>query len=450
MMKHRLYLPALAGAAVFGLAASVNARKRRKSSGAKEDLERARAAWAGIMAKYNNDLGIVDFIQVLGDFPMLGDEHVENCRMLSSREKLILEMKKGGHVAEVGVQKGTFSQFILENNFPAKLHLFDLNFGAFKVAERFSEQIKAGQVVLHEGYSSIELARLPDRYFDFVYIDGDHSYEGVQRDIAAAKTRIKEDGYLVFNDYTFWSPSECIPYGVVQAVNELCLKEGWKLKYFALGWGMYCDVAVQKSRSKVGQSGEGRTTNYRGLDLAYDKETPHLGGSIKIGDSFTYCPRVWDYMIDRFAIESVLDLGSGCGRASHYFFRKGLKVVAVEGFTPSVLTSNYPAIHHDLTQGTVSTSVDWVHCQEVVEHIEEQYVENVVDSLLTGKVILLTHALPGQAGYHHVNLQPPEYWIQKLEAKGGRQDDTDRVRRIAAADGAIFMQNTGLAFANSL
>src|SRR3954464_6839818 len=104
MMKHRLYLPALAGAAGFGLAASVNARKRRKSSGAKEDLERARAAWAGIMAKYNNDLGIVDFIQVLGDFPMLGDEHVENCRMLSSREKLILEMKKGGHVAEVGVQ----------------------------------------------------------------------------------------------------------------------------------------------------------------------------------------------------------------------------------------------------------------------------------------------------------------------------------------------------------
>jgi hypothetical protein len=64
----------------------------------------------------------------------------------------------------------------------------------------------------------------------------------------------------------------------------------------------------------------------------------------------------------------------------------------------------------------------------------------------------MTHALPGQAGYHHVNLQPPEYWIQKLEAKGGRllQEDTDRVRKLAAADGAIYMQNTGLVFANSL
>src|SRR4051812_20069483 len=87
----------------------------RKSSGAKEDLERARAAWAGIMAKYKNDLGVVDFARVLGEFPMLGDEHVENCRMFSSREKLILEMKKGGYVAEVGVQKGTFSRYMLEN-----------------------------------------------------------------------------------------------------------------------------------------------------------------------------------------------------------------------------------------------------------------------------------------------------------------------------------------------
>src|SRR3954454_2540852 len=202
----------------------------------------------------------------------------------------------------------------------------------------------------------------------------------------------------------------------------------------------------------IRQSGESRMTNYSGLDLACGEETPHLGGSIKIGDPFTYCPGVWDYMIDRFAIESVLDLGSGCGNASHYFFRKGLKVVAIEGFIPSVLASSYPAVHHDLTQGAVSTSVDLVHCHEVVEHIDDQYVENVVDSLLTGKIILMTHALPGQAAYHHVNLQPPEYWIQKLEAKGGRllQEDTDRVRKLAAADGAIYMQNTGLVFANSL
>src|SRR3954453_10362626 len=94
--------------------------KWQESSGAKEDLERARAAWAGIMEKYKNDVGVVDFTWILGDYPMLGNEHIENCRMFSSREKLILEMKKGGHVAEVGVQKGAFSRYILENNFPAK------------------------------------------------------------------------------------------------------------------------------------------------------------------------------------------------------------------------------------------------------------------------------------------------------------------------------------------
>ncbi len=30
----------------------------------------------------------------------------------------------------------------------------------------------------------------------------------------------------------------------------------------------------------------------------------------------------------------------------------------------------------------------------------------------------MTHGLPGQGGYHHVNLQPPEYWVGKMKQKG--------------------------------
>jgi hypothetical protein len=30
--------------------------------------------------------------------------------------------------------------------------------------------------------------------------------------------------------------------------------------------------------------------------------------------------------------------------------------------------------------------------------------------------IFLTHALPGQGGYHHVNEQNAEYWIDKIES----------------------------------
>jgi len=90
------------------------------------------------------------------------------------------------------------------------------------------------------------LGSFPDEYFDWIYIDAQHTYDGVKRDIAAARRKIKADGLLVFNDYTMWSYVEMQPYGVVAAVNELCIEEGWEIVYLALPSHMYCDVAVRR------------------------------------------------------------------------------------------------------------------------------------------------------------------------------------------------------------
>ena len=152
--------------------------------------------------------------------------------------------------------------------------------------------------------------------------------------------------------------------------------------------------------------------------VAADESAPHLGGNIMEGDPQTYSPSVWDYTINRFGIESVLDLGSGVGNAAQYFFRRGLKVVAVDGLAHNVEKAIFPTMLHDITQGPINTRVDLVHCQEVVEHIEEDYLESLLDCLTVGKFILMTHALPGQGGHHHVNLQPPEYWIEHLGHRG--------------------------------
>lgn len=190
--------------------------------------------------------------------------------------------------------------------------------------------------------------------------------------------------------------------------------------------------------------------DYAGLDDAADENAPHLGGNIKVGDPFTYCPSVWNYLIERFAINSVLDLGSGCGNAALYFHKKGLKVLAVDGLAKNVTTSAYPTIKLDLTITAVVTRVDLVHCQEVVEHIYEDHLNNLLDSLLTGRIIIMTHALPGQPGYHHVNLQPPNYWIGHMKERGCvlLEEDTRRIREFAKRDGASFMEKTGMVFAH--
>ena len=91
-----------------------------------------------------------------------------------------------------------------------------------------------------------------------------------------------------------------------------------------------------------------------------------------------------------------------------------------------------------------------VHCQEGVEHIEEVYLDHLINSMLSGKVILMSHALPGQQGHHHVNLKPQEYWVAQMRQRGATwlEEDTRRIRVLAKDDGASFMAQTGLIFVN--
>jgi predicted O-methyltransferase YrrM len=205
-------------------------------------LLKARDAWMQVMSKYRNERGLV----CPPAPPMLEDLHLEKCQLISSRDKMIRRMPQGGRVAEVGVLAGDFSRILLDGCSPSELHLIDINLEAHQIRERFADEVHTGKVILHQGKSSQVLKNFADRYFDFIYIDADHSYKQVKKDIQVAKRKIRQDGFLVFNDYTFWSPVECIPYGVMQAVNELCLKEGWEVVFFALDPYMYCDVAIRR------------------------------------------------------------------------------------------------------------------------------------------------------------------------------------------------------------
>jgi hypothetical protein len=191
-------------------------------------------------------------------------------------------------------------------------------------------------------------------------------------------------------------------------------------------------------------------TNYSGLATLSDKGAKHVGGNIRPGDPFTFTPTAWRYLAERFAVGSVLDLGSGRGHAGLFFHRLGLRVLCVDGLASNVENAVHPTVLHDLTQGPVRTRVDLAHSQELVEHIEERFVANVVDSLLCGEIIVFTHALPGQGGYHHVNLQPPEYWIGQMQARGCvlLEEDTARIRRLAVQDGGVYLAATGLVFEN--
>ena len=62
----------------------------------------------------------------------------------------------------------------------------------------------------------------------------------------------------------------------------------------------------------------------------------------------------------------------------------------------------------------------------------------------------MTHAVPGQPGYHHVNCQPSEYWINHLANRGFTvlREESKQIQRLAKADRAKHIGRNGMIFRN--
>ena len=158
------------------------------------------------------------------------------------RRFLLDNMPKNSIGAEIGVHMGEFSQQILEIISPKELHLIDpwehqassiyrnawYGGGAKEgqnemdaryayVCNKFEQKTHIEQVKIHRGYSTDNLDKFPDEYFDWVYIDGNHLYEYVKKDLEMSLCKTKIGGYITGDDYTdggWWDG------GVKKAVDE--------------------------------------------------------------------------------------------------------------------------------------------------------------------------------------------------------------------------------------
>ena len=73
-------------------------------------------------------------------------------------------------------------------------------------------------VTLIQGDSAAAVAALPGR-FDTVFVDGDHTYAGLMRDLRALEGRIEPGGVAMFHD-CFHPANETGEYGVARALGE--------------------------------------------------------------------------------------------------------------------------------------------------------------------------------------------------------------------------------------
>ena len=166
-----------------------------------------------------------------------------------TRLDLLKLLPKGGEAAEIGVAEGAFSRHILRDVQPRRLHLIDpwehqarddyqtdrygnvaadVQESRFQqVSAAFAAEVASGQVELLRHYSSDAAGRFAAGQLDWVYLDGLHSEAGVAADLKDYAPKVRQGGFLLGHDYTNHEPAQRSGFGVVQAVNAFCEREGW-------------------------------------------------------------------------------------------------------------------------------------------------------------------------------------------------------------------------------
>jgi hypothetical protein len=167
--------------------------------------------------------------------------HVRELVKSDPRAVILGSLPKDSVGVEVGVWEGDMSAKLLQKVRPKKLLLVDpwkfdprfadslfggaaaksqLDMDAVwqKVCKRFATEIAQGVVSVHR-YSSVEFAEsIAAGAVDWVYIDGNHTYEFVLEDLRSWYPKVRPGGLVVGDDYD--RPDAWWDDGVTKAVTE--------------------------------------------------------------------------------------------------------------------------------------------------------------------------------------------------------------------------------------
>ena len=176
-------------------------------------------------------------------------------KVIETRNDLLNTMDKNLVVCEIGVFKGDFSKIMSDILSPKELHLIDIFNGMMCSGDKDGNDIiwtnldeeyinvkntfsNDNRVYVHKGLSYDILNSFEDNYFDMIYIDGNHSYDGVKSDLKSSFLKVKNGGLICGHDYIS-SKFE----GVVRAVDEFCDNHNLEIEYLTKdGCPSFCIV----------------------------------------------------------------------------------------------------------------------------------------------------------------------------------------------------------------
>ena len=142
---------------------------------------------------------------------------------------IINDLNLTGIGVEIGVRTGAFSDVVLSNTNLSMLISIDVWNDTEHMSQTLELLKKYGKRSTMLRQSSLLAASLfPDDMFDFIYLDSNHSYNNVKREIELYWPKLKSGGIFSGHDYVDgWKnrQGKFLPFGVIQAVDEFVERE---------------------------------------------------------------------------------------------------------------------------------------------------------------------------------------------------------------------------------
>ena len=189
---------------------------------------------------------------------IVSNYETHRCNITSFLNKLC----PNGIGAEIGVKKGEFSKILLEGWHGSKLYLID----PWEEQDKFVydenihdhqsdynktiENLKGftSRFEIIREYSHNAHSHFAKNSLDFVYIDGNHTYNAVKLDLELFYPKLKYGGIMMGDDYHVKDVEKVFgfTFGVKKAVDEFCLahKHNLSLNYYGDWW--YQTSAIEK------------------------------------------------------------------------------------------------------------------------------------------------------------------------------------------------------------
>jgi predicted O-methyltransferase YrrM len=141
--------------------------------------------------------------------------------------KFFQEHYKTGVGAEIGVQRGFFSKH-LSKDYKGTIVCVDI-WDDEQIFQEAKNNLTGQMFHLKQGLSVDVSKKTTDESLDWVYVDADHSYEGIKSDLKCWYPKVRKGGIISGHDY-FDGERQNVNFQVKKAVDEFAKEKRKKVE----------------------------------------------------------------------------------------------------------------------------------------------------------------------------------------------------------------------------